>query len=243
MYVASHSQSGCLQSIVNCVEFNMHQNMLALSLGWVLDPGPVALDEYGDGDWAGLNFDGWYAGFGFGQSRYRSVESGIDAERAALGQTSTTTSANTPTEAWKVYAGFQFNKYLGVEGGYANLNDMRATSIITAPSVRQLITEMKSDAWTLAAVGSYPVTEDFSVMAKLGAAYVLSDKATKLTGTGVTTPQSWWVRSGDDGFQPYYGVGMSYALLDNFKIRAEWERFALDDFDIDLMTAGFSVAF
>jgi len=52
------------------------------------------------------------------------------------------------------------------------------------------------------------------------------------------------VRSGDDGYQPLYGVGVNYALLENFvNLRAEWERFDLDDHDIDLMTAGFSVEF
>lgn len=214
MYAASHSQTACGQNIVDCATFNMHQNVFGLSLGWILDPGPVATEEYGDGDWSGINFDGWYAGFGFGQSKYGDI---------------TATSANTRTEGWKVYTGYQFNKYLGVEGGYANLNDMTArTGSVT--------TNMDSDAWTLAAVGSYPLTDKFSLTAKLGAAYVLTDKNVKV-GTALTQ------RTGDDGYQPNYGVGVSYALVDNFKLRAEWERFDLDDINIDLMTAGFTVAF
>jgi len=195
----------------------MHQNMFGLSLGWVLDPGPGAMEEYGEGDWAGINFDNWYAGFGFGQSKYR----GVDAA-----------AANTNTEGWKVYTGYQFNKYLGVEGGYSNLNDMKATNGATR-------TELESEAWSLAAVGSYPLTDKLSVTGKLGAAYVLTNTETKV-GAAVAT------RSGEDGYQPNYGVGVSYALLDNFKLRAEWERFELDDVaadHVDLMTAGFSVAF
>jgi len=232
MYVASNSQTACGQNIVDCVEINMHQNVFGLSLGWVLDPGPVALEEYGDEDWAGINFDGWYAGLGFGQSRYRGVESSLDSDFAAQGLTSST-SANTRTEGWKVYTGYQFNPYLGVEGGYANLNDMTAVSTTSAGSVR---TELVSDAWMLAAVGSYPLTKDFSVMAKLGAAYVLQTADVKV-GTALTQ------RSGDDGYQPLYGLGVSYALLDNVNLRAEWERFDLDDINIDLMTAGFAVEF
>lgn len=215
MYVASNSQvSPPFQNIVGGVATNMHQNLFGLSLGWVLDPGPVALEEYGEGDWGGINFDGWYGGLGIGQSNYQDV----DAD-----------SANTRSEGWKAYAGYQFNKYLGVEGGYVNLNDITATS-------GTVTTNMDTDGWTLAAVVSYPLTEKFSVMGKLGAAYLLADINEK-DGAALA------VRSGDDDYEPNYGVGVSYALLDNLNLRAEWERFDRKDYDIDLVTAGIAVKF
>jgi long-chain fatty acid transport protein len=215
LYAASKSQtSPAFQNIVGGVTTNMHQNVFALSLGWVLDPGPVALEEYGDGDWAGINFDGWYGGLGIGQSNYQDVD--MD-------------SANTRTEGWKVYAGYQFNKYLGVEGGYVNLNDM--TGFTGA-----VVTNIDTDAWALGAVLSYPVTDKFSVMGKLGAAYMLADIKTK-NGAALT------VTTGDDSYEPNYGVGVSYALLDNLSLRAEWERFDREDHDIDLVSAGMVVKF
>jgi opacity protein-like surface antigen len=220
MYVASNSQtSPPYQNILGSVQTNMHQNLFGLSLGWVLDPGPVALEEYGEGDWDGINFDGWYGGFNFGQSNYRDV----DAD-----------SANTRTEGWKTYAGYQFNKYLGVEGGYANLNDMTATS----GAVR---TNMDTDAWTLAAVVSYPLTDKLSIMGKLGAAYMLADVMERDGVPDTDGVDTEW--SGDDGYEPNYGVGVSYALFDNLSLRAEWERFDRKDLDIDLMTAGVVVKF
>jgi long-chain fatty acid transport protein len=214
MYVASNSQSACNQNILNCASFNMHQNVWGLTMGWVLDPGPVALEEYGEDDWAGINFDGWYGGFNFGQSKYRGVEEDT---------------ANTRTEGWKVYGGYQFNKYVGVEGGYVNLNDMTGTT-------GAVVTNMDTDAWTLGAVLSYPVTKTVSVMGKLGAAYMLTDVNVK-NGAALT------VRGGDDGYEPNYGVGVSYALLDNLSIRAEWERFDRKEYDIDLLSAGIAMKF
>lgn len=216
MYVASNSQSACNQNIVDCASFNMHQNVFGLSLGWMLEPGPHTLEEYGDTDWKGINFDNWYAGFSFGQSRYRDNVNG-------------TISNNTRTPGWKVYSGYQINKYLGVEGGFANLNDMTAYTVTSRVNTN-------ADAWTLAAVGSYPLTSKLSVMAKLGAAYVLTSTNTRV-GAGLTQ------RTGDDSYQPYYGVGAKYALLNNVDLRAEWERFDLDHYNIDLMTAGFAVKF
>ncbi len=214
MYVASHSQTACNQNIVDCATFDMHQNLLAMSFGWVLDPGPHDAEEYGEGDWGGINFDNWYGGVNFGQSKYRGVDEA---------------SANTRTEGWKAYGGYQFNKYIGVEGGYVNLNDMTGRTGTT-------VINMDTDAWTLGAVLSYPVTPKISVMGKLGAAYMLTDVNVK-TGTALT------VRSGDDGYEPNYGVGVRYALLDNVDVRAEWERFDRKDYDIDLMSAGLVMKF
>jgi long-chain fatty acid transport protein len=214
VYVPPNNQTGCDQNIIDCGQIGMHQNVFGLSFGWVLDPGPVALGEYGESDWAGINFDGWYGGFNFGQSRYRDVSG---------------EAASTRSEAWKVYGGYHINQYLGIEGGYANLNDATAKT-------GTLTTNLDTDAWTLGAVLSYPITKNVSVMGKLGAAYNLTDIYYK----DGTTPR---VTRGADGFQPNYGVGVNYALLDFLSLRAEWERFQRDEGNIDLMTAGIAMDF
>jgi len=214
MYAASNSQSACGQNIVNCASFNMHQNVFGLTFGWVLDPGPGALEEYGTDNWDGINFDGWYAGLGIGQSNYRDFAAD---------------SANTRSEGWKVYGGYQFNKYLALEGGYVNLNDMRA---INGPVVTTIATE----AWALGAVLSYPVTDKISVMGKLGYAYMQGDTRTK-NGAALT------VRTSQDDYEPNYGVGVSYKVFSNMDLRAEWERFDRSNMDIDLITAGAVIKF
>jgi long-chain fatty acid transport protein len=216
-YVPSNPQeSPNKQNVIGAATIDMHQNIFGVTMSWILDPG---LSEYGDAEMDSIDFTGWYAGFSFGQSRYQDVSA---------------TTANTSTEGWKVYTGYEFNKYLGVEGGYANLNDMTATTITATETTT---TNVASTAWMLAAVGSLPLTEKLSVTGKLGAAYVLTTTDTKV-GTALTQ------RSGDDDYHPNYGVGVNYALLENFvNLRAEWERFDLDDYNIDLITAGFSVEF
>lgn len=213
MYVAPHSQSALGQNIVGGVQIGMHQNLFALSLGWVLDPGEKAAEEYGEGDWAGINFDGWYGGLGIGQSDYRDYSA---------------TSVSPRSEAWKAYAGYQINKYVALEGGYVNLNDMTASSGATR-------TNIATDGWTLGAQLSYPITDKFAVTAKIGGAYLLADIKKK---TGTVT-----VRSGDDGYEPNYGVGVRYALLDNVDLRAEWERFDRSNMNIDLLSAGMAMKF
>ncbi|WP_296825735.1 outer membrane protein transport protein [Thiobacillus sp.] len=215
LYAAPNNQtSPANQNIVGKAYAGMHQNVFGVSLGWVLDPGPHTAEEYGDGDWAGINFTNWYAGLGIGQSNYRDFDA---------------TSVSGRSEAWKTYAGYQFNKYLALEGGYVNLNDMTARTGTTH-------TNIATDAWALGALLSYPVTDTFAVTAKLGAAYMLADVKRK-TGSALT------VRSGDDGYEPNYGVGIRYALLDNVDLRAEWERFDRSNMNIDLLSAGLAVKF
>lgn len=214
LYAAPHSQSACNQNIVDCASFNMHQNMFGLTFGWVLDPGPGALDEYGESEMAPINFDGWYAGLGIGQSRYRSYPA---------------TSENGRTEGWKVYGGYQFNKYLALEGGYVNLNDVQGVS----GNVR---TDIATEAWTFGPVLTYPVSNKLSLIARAGAAYMQGEVRTN-TGTAVTR------RTSDDGYEPFYGVGARYAVFDNLGVRAEWERYDRDDYNIDLLTAGIDLKF
>lgn len=240
LYAAPHNQSACSQNFLNCVQIGMHQNMFAMSLGWVLDPGPHTAEEYGDSDWAGINFDGWYAGLGVGQSHYRDLASSINSAVASVGGTSRT-SVSPLSEGWKVYGGYQFNKYLALEGGYTNLNDAHANTTITAPSAGTIRTNVATDAWSLAAVGTYPITDKFSLMGKVGAAYVLTEITAKATGSGSGTTAG--VAVGDDSYRPVYGLGVSYALLDNLNLRAEYERFDLKDINIDLITAGVAVKF
>lgn len=215
MYVASNVQHVTSnQNILGGVQIDMHQNVFGITLGWVLDHGPGALEEYGTDNWDGINFDGWYGGLSIGQSNYRDFPA---------------VSENPRSEGWKVYGGYQINKYLALEGGYVNLNDMRA---INGPVVTTIATE----AWALGAVLSYPVTNKISVMGKLGYAYMQGDTSTK-NGAALT------VRTSQDDYEPNYGVGVSYKVFDNLNLRAEWERFDRSNMDIDLITAGMQVKF
>jgi opacity protein-like surface antigen len=167
------------------------------------------------------------------------VASSLDPEFASLGVTSPSTTVDTRTEGWKVYAGYQLNDYLGVEGGYANLNDWTAHSSTSGGSY---LNKGNADAWLLSAVGTIPLTNKFSVMGRLGAAYMLVDsRLTDLSNTSDTTTRTQSI--GKDSYGAYYGVGVTYALLDNFKLRAEWERINGENVDTNLMTAGFAVQF
>ena len=134
---------------------------------------------------------------------------------------------------FKLFGGYQVNKYLGVEGGFVDFNDVRASSTVPGGSV---YTTAENDAWTLAAVGTLPVGKGFSVFGKLGLNSWSSNLKTVSTDEFGDTVSA---TEGSNDFDFFYGLGASYALLDNIELRAEIERYKFGDrVNVDLLTAG-----
>jgi long-chain fatty acid transport protein len=237
MYVVPESQISPLkQNVIGAANVDMHQNIFGLSLGWVLDPGPT---EYGETSVEAWDPAGIYVGFGIGQSKVN------DWDQYSAAFVNRSFGAPSPvldddrSLGFKVFGGYQINKYVGVEGGFVDFNDVKAGSTVSGPA-RSVYTTAENDAWMVAVVGTLPVTQNVSVFAKLGASSWSSKLRTVSTNaTGVTAS----VTEGRDGYDMVYGLGASYALLDSIDVRAEIERYKFDNLDVDLMTAGMAFKF
>ena len=237
MYVPSNPQRSPLQqNIVGAATIDMHQNIFGVTLGWVLDPGKT---EYGDAPMDALDPTGIYMGFGIGQAKNNDwARYSTDFVNSSFGSSSPA-SADKRSLGFKVFGGYQFSKYFGVEGGFVDFNDNKAYGTLTGPA-RTVYTTAENDAWTLAAVGTLPVTKRVSVFAKVGASSWSSNlKTISATATGKTASKT----KGTDGYDVFYGLGASYALIDNVDLRAEVERYKFDNLDINLMTTGLAVKF
>ena len=86
-----------------------------------------------------------------------------------------------------------------------------------------------------------PVTKSFSVFGKLGASSWSSNlKSIATDPIGFQASE----REGKIGYDAFYGLGVSYALVENMvDLRAEIERYKLDSADISLLTTGLAVKF
>lgn len=254
VYAAPNSQSAGNQNIPSGVEINMHQNVFALSLGWVLDPG---VTDYGDTPSDPISFGsgdhGFYAGLGVGQSTVGGWKQADFAAKLASLEPSMVVGTDDLSMGFKAFAGYQFNKYFALEGGFADFNDAVASvSYYQAPVTGRSSFIAENDAWMLAAKGTLPVSKNLSVFAKLGASYWTSNQRVSSQNFGnppqliIRTPPYPQDDTKSSGVDAYYGVGASYDLLDNVALRVEWERFKFDapQVDhIDLMTAGLAVKF
>lgn len=228
------------QNVVGQADIGMRQQMIGLSLGWVLDPGKM---DYGDAPMDPISFAGWYFGFGAGQDKGRDWNADRFASSlASKGVTSTQTGSDPVDLGIKVFGGYQLNKYFAMEGGYTQLNNFKAQGTGIGGNAGPYQTQ-KNNTWVLSAVGTLPVTKDFSVFGKLGVNHWKSITTTLIFNADPAVLNYDRTQTTERGTDPYYGVGASYSLMEGLDIRGEYERFDFGGAKIDLLSAGMAVRF
>ncbi len=180
---------------------------------------------------------GWYIGGNVGQSRARLNELKIVNDVIPLSFNSTTFTENSIDGGYKLYGGYQLNRYLSLEGGYFDLGDFQFVHN-TVPA-GPFATNMQVRGVNLDLVGSIPFTEKLSAFARLGANYALTQNT--FTGSGAVAPASGKI--GDKDTYPKAGVGLQYKFSDAVALRIESERYrignALTDHNhVDLFSVG-----
>ncbi len=110
--------------------------------------------------------------------------------------------------AFKVFGGYRFHKNFSVELAYIDFGK-------PDDNILGIDLETELYAVVLSGVGILPLSDRFELFVKLGAAYW--DGKAKAEVAGLT------VRSDENGTKLAYGVGASFAITDQFAIRAEYE--------------------
>ena len=153
---------------------------------------------------------------------------GGNAGRSDFGSCPGFASCDTKDTGFRLYGGYQFNPWLGVELGYAHLGE-------TTASVAGNSASIKASGWTAQAVGSFPVINRVAVFGKLGAIHGESK-----TGGAFGSRK-------DIGTNLAYGLGVRYAVTNTLDVTGEWERLRFDgpggSNDVDLLSVGIRVKF
>jgi OOP family OmpA-OmpF porin len=176
-----------------------------------------------------------YFGVSLGQSKFRS-EVGACSDWSGILDPGYSCGGDDKDSAWKAYAGYEFNRYIAVEVGFAELGEQSETASGTVSLLPESVRRgRKVWAVTGALVGSVAITGSLGVTARLGMAYwneAISVGARDLVGSHTST-----------GAGPAYGIGLLYGFNRDTGVRVEWERFSDvgDDAhasDVDLVTLG-----
>lgn len=117
--------------------------------------------------------------------------------------------------AFSVFGGYQFNRYFGLEAGYADFGKLEPGDNGRA---------LEANSAYLTAVGTVPFTDKFSGYAKAG--FHRWDLDTAIPGLTSTRD--------DSGSDPTYGLGLQYRFNDTVALRTEYSRFEVEDIDLDL---------
>jgi OOP family OmpA-OmpF porin len=173
--------------------------------------------------------NGWYAGLSVGQA---SIDTGVTA-------TTGTASLDEEDTAFKLFAGYEINKYIAVEAYYLNAGEaslkgnngdtfvLDGTTYAFTANNASITAEAIS--YGLSGVFTYPLHQYFAPFAKLGFQKWDADFTVSAGGSSLS--------ASDDGTGALFGIGFRMDFTDNISARAEFERYDFDE-DVDVITAG-----
>ncbi|RZA09525.1 MAG: flagellar motor protein MotB [Moraxellaceae bacterium] len=179
---------------------------------------------------------GWYVGANAGQSRARLDEQKIINDVVPNSIPHSFVNDNTIDTGYKLYGGYQLNRYLSIEGGYFDLGEHQFNYAISPAGT--VDANMKVRGANLDVVGYLPFTEKFSAFARVGVNYALTQDTFRSSAPNVLGGKV----SDRDTFAKG-GVGLEYKLSDALAVRVEAERYAIsnaftDHNNIDLYSVG-----
>jgi OOP family OmpA-OmpF porin len=147
---------------------------------------------------------GWYIGGAYGMTSFSVDTTGI-----------TNPSVDESDTGFKIYGGFQFNKYLGAEVGYVDLGKAGVSgSVLGVPFTG----DAGATAWTFAGVGTLPLNESFALFGKVG-----------LANWKVNASASGFGSTDDSGTDAFFGIGGRYNLNKNWGLVLEYEQYTAGD--------------
>jgi OOP family OmpA-OmpF porin len=180
---------------------------------------------------------GWYVGANVGQSRAKIDDARITSGLLGSGFATTSINDDDRSTGYKVFGGYQINKNFALEGGYFDLGKF-GFNANTAPA-GTLNGNIKLTGVNLDAVGILPITERFSVLGRAGVNYARARDS--FSGTGAVTVVD--PNPSTRGANYKLGLGVQYAFTEALAMRAEVERYRINDAvgrkgDVDLISVG-----
>ena len=180
---------------------------------------------------------GWYGGANVGRSLATIDDPRITSGLQAGGLATSSISDRDRNNGFKLYGGYQLNKNFAIEGGYFDLGKFGYTA--TTVPAGTLTGDIKVKGLNLDLVGIVPLTEKFSAFGRAGLNY--AEAKDTFAGTGavsVTNPNP-----SKKGTNYKVGLGVQYAFTEALAVRAEAERYRVDDAignkgHIDLLSVG-----
>jgi OOP family OmpA-OmpF porin len=180
---------------------------------------------------------GWYVGGNVGQSRAKIDDPRIIDGLLDDGIATTAIKDDNLHFGYKLFGGYQFNKYIALEGGYFDLGKFGFTAN-TLPAAG-LTGNIKLNGANLDAVATLPFTERFAAFGRVGYNYSYAKDAFAGYGAVIVADPDRSEHSGSYKF----GGGLQFAFTESLALRVEAERYRVGDAvgnkgDADLFSTG-----
>ena len=165
----------------------------------------------------------WYLGAGLGQATSRIDIKRIDATLLAEGLTPTGTLRYEHDTAFKLFGGYQLNRNFGLDFGYFNLGKYNFRTD-TAPA-GTLTGRIEVQGINLDLVGTLPLIGGLSAIGRVGAQYARTRD--HFSGSGAITVLIPNPSTNSVNYK--FGAGLQYEFTQSFLLRAEAERYRIND--------------
>lgn len=162
----------------------------------------------------------WYGGVSLGTSNTSLKDSDVPVAGAAV----SSIAKNETDTGYKVQLGYQFNPNFALEGGYVNLGKVNITNSVSGGPDGNLRGDVRADGWNLMAVGMLPLSNDFSLLGKIGALFSTTKGDYSVTGT-VPLPAGVQPSYTKSEYNLAYGLGLQYNIGKSMSVRGEAESF------------------
>lgn len=188
--------------------------------------------------------EGWYAGLTLGASNTELSNTLVESP----GAISYSLSGDKRDPGFKVLAGYRFNRYFAMEGGYTHLGEFRRTRDITAPAIGAVNADVRMKGLVVDAVGIVPMRPGLSLYGKAGA-FLSETKTFRATSGAASLPPGVSHTDITDEINPKVGLGIKYDLSKNATLRGELERYwgvgnqSTGEQDVDLYSIGLDLRF
>ncbi|MEO7151782.1 MAG: OmpA family protein [Burkholderiaceae bacterium] len=166
---------------------------------------------------------GLYGGASVGPSRGEIDDPRIRASLVSNGFTVNSLTDDDRSTGGKLFAGYQFNEHFAIEGGVFTLGKF-GYQALTAPA-GTLTGEAKVRGLNLDLVGTLPITGNFSIFGRAGLTY--AEARDKFRSTGAVTVNDPDPRERAGNWKA--GLGLQYAFTPALSLRAEVERYRIND--------------
>ncbi len=165
----------------------------------------------------------YYFGLSAGQSRGKFDEEGIAARMIGPLNTATIAQRDERDTGYKVFLGYQFNRMIAIEGGYFTLGRF-GFNANTVP-LGTLDAKLHAKGVNLDLVGTAPLSDRWSALGRVGAQFART--RSEFAGTGAVVLGKNQFSERDTSVK--VGLGLQYAFSPSFLMRAEVERYRLND--------------
>ncbi len=181
------------------------------------------------------NNNQFYGGVGGGLGKAKIDDIKINEQLRNTGFTDTSVSDVNKDAAYKLFGGYQFNTYFGIEGGFFRLGQFGFKSITTPTG--SLGGQTVMDGVNLDYVGTLPINNQLSILGRIGVDSVRARD--RFTSSGAVFVSNANPQIRDANYKA--GLGFSYKFNPSMSLRGELERYRVNDAignrgDIDVAT-------